>query len=110
MGHYDVMQVCKKWGHQITDSYNSFPTHRQTYCSVCGSETTTVCGFCNTPIRGDYIVQHVIGVSTTPVPLYCQHCGKPYPWKNWHLVVKFFYLCISPAKYLIDSVVKIFKK
>lgn len=81
MGRYDVMQVCLG-GHQITDSYNSYPQHRQDFCDKCGRATVTKCLSCGAEIRGDYIVDNVISASTTPVPMNCRNCGKAYPWKR----------------------------
>ena len=108
--YYDTMQVCKKLGHKITDYYDTLPNHRQDHCHKCGSMTITSCEFCKTKIKGHYHVSGVIGGSRPNVPLYCHKCGKPYPWKNILYAKKLGKILISPAKYIVDSVVGIFKK
>ena len=40
--YYDTMQVCKNWGHKITDTYDSYPNHRQDFYARCGSDTFEV--------------------------------------------------------------------
>jgi len=79
MGSYDVMQVCLN-GHQITDSYNRYPQHRQPFCSECGEQTITSCPKCNSPIRGKHRVPGVVSIFLTTVPEHCHNCGAPYPW------------------------------
>lgn len=64
MGYYEVMQVCLK-GHQITDYYNSLPELRQEFCNKCGAKTIYQCPQCHAPIRGDYVVEGVIGGGPT---------------------------------------------
>lgn len=108
--YYDTMQVCRKWGHKVTDTYDSYPNHRQNFCEKCGSDTVFQCAQCNTNIRGYYHVEGVIGGGGPEVPLNCHHCGKPYPWRNKALVKKFFIACVSPLKYVVDGVISIFKK
>ncbi|NTW90086.1 MAG: DUF2321 domain-containing protein [Candidatus Moranbacteria bacterium] len=108
--YYDTMQVCKRWGHQVTSMYDSYSTHRQNFCEKCGSETTHICSFCNTKIRGYYHVSGVIGGSSPDVPLNCHSCGAAYPWKTRLLWKKAGMLAIAPAKYVIDAMVSIFKK
>lgn len=110
--YYDTMQVCKKWGHVITDYYDTYPSQRQDYCDKCGSKTTTICEYCKAKIRGYEHFEHVAGGSTqNPLaPLNCYKCGKPYPWRNKRVIINSFLLIISPAKYIIDSIVKIFRK
>jgi len=79
VGTYDVQQVCLK-GHQTTDSYNRHPQFRRKYCPTCGTETIYECPSCKHPIRGDYHVEGVFAVSTTPVPTHCENCGTAFPW------------------------------
>lgn len=110
MGTYDVMQVCKKFGHKTTDSYNSYPQHRQKFCDQCGSETITQCQHCKANIRGYYHVDGVIGGGGPAVPQNCHECGKPYPWRNWLATMRFLRSLMSPLKYLVDSIVGIFKR
>lgn len=112
MNHYDTLQVCIKNGHLINDCYHQSPSHNQKHCSVCGCSTTIKCNLCNTEIRGYYHVDGILDLTShkTVVPLHCLNCGKPYPWKNILLAKNTFKLLISPVKYLIDSIVGIFKK
>lgn len=112
MGYYDVMQICLKSGHLITDRFSSAPNRRQQFCDKCGSETTSECQNCKEKIRGYYQVEGVLDLTgkRTPVPLYCHKCGKPYPWKNILFIKNTGKLLVSPLKYIIDSTVSIFKK
>lgn len=104
------MQVCKRWGHQITDMYNSYPNHRQDFCEKCGSATTFKCEYCDTNIRGYYHVEGVVGGGSATVPLNCHKCGKGYPWRRKLLAKKTAVMIVAPAKYIVDSVIGIFKK
>ena len=79
MGTYDVQQVCLN-GHQTTDNYNRSPEFRRKFCPDCGAETIHKCPACEHPIRGDYHVEGVFAVSSTPVPTNCENCGEAYPW------------------------------
>ena len=80
MGYYDVQQVCLN-GHQITDRYNSSPQFRRKFCSDCGAETIHQCPECMTSIPGDYHAEGMVIIgSSTPVPIHCENCGKPFPW------------------------------
>lgn len=108
--HYDTMQVCKKWGHKITDRYDDYPIRGQKHCDQCGSETTISCEFCKEKIRGSYHKNGVAGSSNPNAPLYCHKCGKPYPWKNVLFVINLGKTLVSPLKYIVDSIVGIFKK
>jgi hypothetical protein len=108
--YYDTMQVCKRWGHIVTDMYDSYPNHRQNYCEKCGSTTVFKCSHCNTKIRGYYHVEGVIGGGGPDVPLNCHFCGKLYPWKRKVLIKKCLTALISPIKYVVDGVIGIFKK
>jgi hypothetical protein len=77
---YDAMQVCLN-GHCITEYAESQRQHRQNFCAECGEKTIDSCLLCNVSIRGHYHVPGVLNFSSTPVPKYCFHCGKPYPWQ-----------------------------
>ncbi|WP_283701021.1 DUF2321 domain-containing protein [Clostridium perfringens] len=80
MGYYNTAQVCLN-GHVITDTYESNPELRQTYCGKCGEKTIINCPNCNCKIRGDYEVKGVISFVGEPtVDSFCYNCGKPYPW------------------------------
>lgn len=108
--YYDTMQVCKKWGHKVTDCYNEFPAHRQDFCEKCGSSTIHTCDKCGTNIRGYYFVEGVVGGGGAEVALHCHKCGASYPWK-WRLFTKRMLIAmVSPIKYLIDAIVGIFQK
>ena len=104
------MQVCKRWGHRITDMYDSYPNLRQKFCEKCGSATMFQCEHCNTRIRGYYHVEGVIGGGNVKLPLNCHMCGKGYPWRHKLLMKKVILVAVTPAKYVIDSIVGIFKK
>lgn len=108
--YYDTMQVCKKWGHKITDRYNDYPNHRQEFCDQCGSVTVNACEHCKTKIKGFYHIDNVLGGNHPEVPLHCHKCGKAYPWKNRLLIKRSIKRIVAPAKYLVDSIVRIFKK
>lgn len=79
MSYQDIQQVCLN-GHQITDSHNSSPEHRQDFCTECGAATITACPECRNPIKGDYITPGVFVACSTPVPEHCEHCGTSFPW------------------------------
>jgi len=80
VGFQDAQQVCLN-GHQITDSYHTFPSGRRAHCEKCGERTIYQCPDCNAPINGDYHVEGVLALGGhTPVPEYCHACGSPYPW------------------------------
>lgn len=86
MGTYDVQQVCVN-GHQTTDNYNRSPEFRRKFCPECGAETIHQCPSCGRPIRGDYHVDGVFCVSSTPVPTHCENCGAAYPWTEKKLQI-----------------------
>ncbi len=108
--YYDTMQVCKKWGHKITDFLDSYPNHGQDFCEKCGSPTVFKCEHCNSRIKGYYHVSGVIGGSGPAVPLNCHKCGRGYPWRSNLLTKNRLIAAMAPLKYVVDSVVGIFKK
>ena len=112
MSGYDTQQICRKWGHQITDSYHRSIGKRQKFCHICGSETMIKCDHCNEEIRGDLYVEGVIDLTgqSTPVPSCCRTCGRPYPWKWWFDIKNIGAYCLSPLKYIFDAFVKIISK
>lgn len=80
MSYQDTQQICLN-GHQITDSYNSAPTLRRSFCNQCGQKTIIACPECSHPIKGYFEVPGVVAIGfETPVPRHCENCGKPYPW------------------------------
>ena len=81
MGSHDAQQVCLN-GHQITDNYHRWPEFRRSFCEKCGEKTIHQCPECRADIKGDYHVEGVFSVSTTPVPRFCEKCGTPFPWSE----------------------------
>lgn len=112
MSGYDIQQICRKWGHQVTDRYHRSPGKKHKFCDRCGSETMMKCDYCNEEIKGYYHNDSILDLtgSSASVPSCCEACGKPFPWKLWFDVKNTLLVSISPLKYLIDSVVKVFAK
>ncbi len=108
--YFDTMQICKRWGHKITEYYDSYPTEREDFCQKCGSQTTYICLACKAKIRGYHHFEGVVGGRRVEVPLNCHKCGQPYPWKTRLLLKKTGAVLIAPVKYIVDAVVGIFKK
>ncbi len=81
MDWYDVMQACLN-GHVITDSLKMSPEFGQEYCDECGEKTISSCPKCSEDIQGEYHVEGVLAIDTTPkVPRRnCKYCGSPFPW------------------------------
>lgn len=109
MSGYDTQQICKKWGHQLTDRYYNSVGKRQKYCQQCGSEAIIKCEYCNDEIRGYYHSDAVIDLtgSKADVPSCCPTCGKSFPWRWWFDIKKIIDFSISPLKYVIDAAVKV---
>lgn len=78
---YDVMQVCLN-GHQITAFAVSQPQSRRQHCQSCGASTVMTCPHCGQNIRGHRHIAGVIGVFSSPVSNYCDHCGGAYAWQT----------------------------
>ncbi len=108
--YYDTMQVCKKWGHVITAYYDSSPQHRQNHCDKCGSVTVATCAYCGEKIRGKYHVAGWLVADSFFAPLNCHKCGKPYPWRNVVYIQNLTKSAVMPVKYVIDSIISVFKK
>lgn len=80
MDVYDVAQICLN-GHVSNSGYNTRSYDNKDFCEKCGAPTIVSCSKCGNPIRGS---------STNPftgiaqkyfiVPVFCEHCGSPYPW------------------------------
>ncbi len=108
--HFDTMQVCRRWGHKITEYYDTSPNNREDFCKKCGGGTVHICDGCKTNIRGHHHFDGVIGGGGQMVPLNCHKCGARYPWKIQVLLKKALGSLIAPLKYIVDSVAGIFKK
>ncbi len=107
--YYDTMQVCEK-GHLITDTYDTYPNHRQDFCHRCGSQTTTTCPYCNEKIRGFYHVDGVVGGSRPKVPFNCHSCGKAYPWRKKAVFKEALVITIEVIDHFADKIFSIFKR
>jgi len=79
MGRYEVMQICLN-GHQITSHYNKAPEFRQDFCDKCGKRNIHTCPNCGEPIRGKYISNGILDLTSILVPSNCHKCGTKYPW------------------------------
>lgn len=73
-------------GHQQSDSL-SWGAQVDGFCKECGAKLISTCPSCKSPIPGsidpnDYNSGVLVlgGNTETPVPKYCNNCGKPYPW------------------------------
>jgi len=76
----DTAQVCLN-GHRVTSTYDSAPESRRQFCTMCGAPTITACPACGARIKGDYRAEGVFNLEADlPLPLFCDGCGKPYPW------------------------------
>ena len=105
-----IGEITKANEEKIIDMYDYSPSHRQKYCEKCGSEGISQCPNCNTKIRGYYHVPGFLGGEGPEVPLNFHQCGKAYPWKRKVLMKRTLLVLVSPAKYVIDVLVGIFKK
>lgn len=85
--YHDIQQVCLN-GHQITANYNSNPRFRKGFCPECGERTIHQCPNCNHPICGEYHVEGVFAIMSTPVPTHCENCGEPFPWQAKKAAIK----------------------
>lgn len=81
MGIYRIGLACLN-GHAVNDSFDSRPQHNAKFCPDCGEPTIHRCPTCNTPLRGDYYVEAVIGGSHWHPATHCFECGSPFPWTN----------------------------
>lgn len=80
-----AQSVCLN-GHQASDNV-SWGVQTTGFCDKCGAKLISICPSCKNPIPGsidpnDYNSDVFIlsGPTVTPVPKYCNSCGKPYPW------------------------------
>jgi hypothetical protein len=74
-GAHCAAQICLK-GHVLHfDGMSSIEPN--IHCTKCGALCIDECPSCNEPIWG-------VRTDTSPAlyahPLFCHHCGKPYPW------------------------------
>jgi len=87
MAHYATALVCPA-AHLITGNIDANPEKRSPFCPTCGKPTTSECGSCKTPIRGNHFfdVESPFGryreqeTTCSHVASHCHQCGKPYPW------------------------------
>ncbi|MCH8978988.1 MAG: DUF2321 domain-containing protein [Armatimonadetes bacterium] len=80
MDDYDLQQVCLN-GHQITNSAHFNPKEQMKSCPSCGEKTIKTCPHCDHRIRGCYLMRGVRYPGETPVPSFCEECGRPFPWQ-----------------------------
>ena len=76
---YHIAQICLS-GHMINNGWDEFPDSNKTYCDKCGAKTITACPSCGHSIKGYQEIEGFVDFEPTPVPSYCDNCGKPYPW------------------------------
>lgn len=50
------------------------------YCKHCGESIINTCPHCNCEIRGDQILEGIVGFFPYDPPAYCYNCGKAFPW------------------------------
>lgn len=83
MGHYETSTICTN-GHFIS---SGSPNTSIKFCRDCGAGTIFKCNNCNTSIRGKYIVNGILDLTSySYVPAYCHNCGFPYPWTEQLLI------------------------
>src|SRR5687767_4049207 len=60
--------------------------HRRSFADLfatCSAKTIYQCPSCSAEIKGDYHVRGmVVWSSETPVPRFCDNCGKGFPWAD----------------------------
>ena len=83
MGTYDTAKICID-GHMITDSME-LSNNTDNNCTLCGASVITKCPVCNAHIHGYYNIPGSLIYKKPPIPAYCHHCGKPYPWTKSRL-------------------------
>jgi len=78
---FDTALICLN-GHMKNDCSKSWPQQNSPHCQECGAKTISQCPECKTDIRGKYHMPNVVDLTghTAPVPKFCHHCGKAYPW------------------------------
>lgn len=76
---YDTQQVCLN-GHQVTPTYNGTPVDRRSYCAQCGAGTIHQCPECRSELKGEPRGGGILVAGRTPVPEFCESCGKSLPW------------------------------
>lgn len=76
---FDTALICLN-GHMVNDCSKSWAQQNSSHCQECGAKTISQCPECKTDIRGKYHMPNVIDGTMTPIPKFCHHCGKAYPW------------------------------
>ena len=75
-----TQEVCLN-GHQVTPySKSNQDPNPSKFCEDCGEKVIRTCQSCQHAIDGKVSYPSVISLSEVPVPSFCKHCGKPYPW------------------------------
>lgn len=78
--HYKQAQVCIN-GHVVTVDISQRELLSD-FCPQCGAKTIDRCQKCGAPIHGTIYDPEIVYVNfdTFKPPLYCFHCGAPFPW------------------------------
>jgi hypothetical protein len=68
-------------GHQLTDRA-SMSEQITGFCTKCGAKLIDCCPSCQHAIYGYEEMDGVFDwtLAPTPIPKYCEKCGKPFPW------------------------------
>jgi len=77
---YRIAQVCIN-GHSINPSADKYQEFNKAFCDQCGAKSITACPSCSASIKGRYDGGG-IDFTTYHPPLFCDSCGKPYPWTS----------------------------
>ena len=82
MAQYDTAQICRN-GHLINSTIRLSPQRSKQFCDQCGIDTISNCDHCKAAIRGAFYyfrLNQPMASTTTPIPAFCEKCGKPFPW------------------------------
>ena len=70
------IRVCQR-GH--AHFYKSLPVNRKSHCAQCGAPCIDECSSCKEPIQ---VTESLGRTILNRRSLYCNGCGKPYPWRD----------------------------
>jgi len=70
------LHVCEN-GHDKLDRYGFVKSE---FCEICGASVLEKCPTCNNFIMHVDYGMPTVGTPDYTRPLFCKHCGKPYPW------------------------------